>query len=108
MKSIKDEQINYQMTEKLLHAISERTSGRKDFNHLEYEVIISEDQRIEFHPSRCVYKNRGNEVKYTVDEMMIEILQSLGDFKHYIPGRYRYCYYTDDKSRRRWVKEESQ
>lgn len=107
MKSIKHEQINYQMTEKLLHTISERTSGRKDFNQLEYEVTITEDQKVSFYPNRYIYKNNRSEVKYTTDEMIVEILEALGNFKYYIPGRYRYCYYTSSKSRRRWIKEDS-
>lgn len=107
MKSIKDEQVNYQMTEKLLHTISERTSGRKDFNQLEYQVIITEDQQVMFNPNRAIYRNNRNGIKYNTDEMLIEILEALGNFKYYIPGTYRYCYYTSNKSRRRWIKEES-
>lgn len=107
MKSIKYEQTNYQMTERLLHTISERTSGRKDFNKLEYEVIISADQQITFYPNRHIYKNNRSEVKYTTDEMLTEILEALGNFNYYVPGRYRYCYYTTNKSRRHWIKEDS-
>lgn len=109
MKSIKHESINYQMTEKLLHMISDRTSGRKDFNQLEYEVIITEDQQISFYPPRCVYKSNNSVIaKYTSDELLMSILESLGNFKHYVPGKYRYCYYTSNKSRRRWTKEDAQ
>lgn len=109
MKSIKHESINYQMTEKLLHMISDRTSGRKDFNQIEYEVIITEDQQISFYPHRCIYRsNRTLVAKYTSDEILVDILRTLGDFKHYVPGKYRYCYYTSNKTRRRWKKEETQ
>lgn len=108
MKSIKYEQINYQMTEKLLHTISDRTSGRKDFNQLEYEVVISSDQEITFYPHKCIYRNNKNAVKYTTEEMIVDILNSLGNFQYYVPGRYRYCYYISNKSRRRWIKEELQ
>lgn len=107
MKSIKYEQINYQMTEKLLRMIADKTSGRKDFNQLEYEVTITEDQVITFSPHKCVYRNNKNAVKYTTDEMIADILITLGEFKYYTPGKYRYCYYTAEKTRRRWIKEES-
>ena len=107
MKNIKYEQINYQMTEKLLRMISERTPGRKDFNQLEYEVIITEDQHIVFHPAKCIYRNNKNDVKYTTEDMIAKILDDLENFKYFTPGKYRYCYYTSDKSRRHWIKEES-
>lgn len=106
MKNIKYEQINYQMTEKLLKMISGRTSGRKDFNQLEYEVTITPDQEITFYPAKCVYRNNKNAVKYTTESMIAAIVNDLGNFKFFTPGKYRYTYYQDGKSRRHWVKEE--
>lgn len=106
MNTIRYEKLSYQMTEKLLKSVAERTSGRKDFNKLEYEVTISALQIITFYPERCVYRNNRNAVKYTTDDMIKGIVDSLENFSSFIPGKYRYCYYKDDKSRRHWIKEE--
>lgn len=105
MNIIKEEKESYQMTELLLKMISDKTSGRKDFDKLEYEVIITPGSPIEFIPERCIYRNGTNSVKLRTCDIVEMVLNSLGNYNSFIPGRYRYCYYTETKNRRRWLKE---